>query len=104
MQNPDKLDRHVDTDELEAVTRFTHRYLPQLGHQLNHHMTCMYTMSADGHFLLGTHPEHEDVCLAAGLSGHGYKFAPVMGEILADICTSGSTSHNIGFLSPDRFN
>jgi len=103
MTNPDSLDRHVDTEELEAVTRFNHRFLPQLGHQLNHHATCMYTMAADGHFLIGKHPYAENVSMAAGLSGHGYKFATVLGEVLADIAIEGKTRLPVEFLSPSRF-
>jgi sarcosine oxidase len=43
------------------------------------------------------------VVLAVGFSGHGFKFAPVVGEITADLVTEGTTRHEIGFLSPDRF-
>ena len=54
------------------------------------------------HFLLGAHPGHPEVSLAAGLSGHGFKFASVVGEILADLALDGSTEHAIGPFSPDR--
>jgi sarcosine oxidase len=62
----------------------------------------MYTMTPDGHFLVGVHPRHERVALAAGFSGHGFKFASVMGEILADLAGSGATPQPIGFLAPTR--
>ena len=59
----------------------------------------MYTMTPDEHFMVGHHPEHASVSIACGFSGHGFKFAPVMGEILADLATAGSTSHRIHLLS-----
>ncbi|MEX2327990.1 MAG: N-methyl-L-tryptophan oxidase, partial [Pseudomonadales bacterium] len=83
--SPADLDRHVDTDELGAVSLMLRQYLPAVGHQLNDHTTCMYTMSADGHFIVGHYPEVEQVNVVAGLSGHGFKFAPVLGEIMADL-------------------
>jgi len=64
-------------------------------------------MSPDGHFLVGPHPEHPQVAIAAGFSGHGFKFASVMGEILADLALGDTgdrpVPHPIGFLSPTRF-
>ncbi len=101
--SPEKLDRTLDTRELEAASLFARHHLPAVGPQLNHHTTCMYTMSPDGHFLVGAYPGKDNVNLAAGLSGHGFKFASVLGEILADLTISGSTRHSIGFLSPTRF-
>ena len=101
--NPAALDRHVETAELEAVTLALRQYLPRAGHQLNHHTTCMYTMSRDGHFMVGEYPGMPDVFVTAGLSGHGYKFASVLGEIMADLVMEGTTAHPIDFLSPSRF-
>jgi sarcosine oxidase len=59
-------------------------------------------MSPDSHFVLGLHPEHPQVAIAAGFSGHGFKFASVVGEILADLALTKSTPQPIGFLSPQR--
>jgi len=63
---------------------------------------CLYTMSPDSHFVVGPHPEHPNVAIAGGFSGHGFKFAPVIGEVLAELATEGNTAHPIGFLSPKR--
>ena len=79
------------------------RNLPNVGHQLNQHTTCMYTMSTDGHFIVGRYPGVPHVSIVAGLSGHGFKFASVLGEIMADLTLEGSTAHMIDFLSPGRF-
>lgn len=102
MDTPESLDRHVHTDELEQVTLALKRVLPRVGHQLNHHASCMYTMSPDGHFIVGNYPGLDRVHITAGLSGHGYKFATVLGEIMADLALDGKTPHETGFLSPDR--
>jgi sarcosine oxidase len=62
-------------------------------------------MSADTDFLLGLHPAFAPrarVAVACGFSGHGFKFAPVVGEVLADLATEGRTERPIGFLSPGR--
>jgi sarcosine oxidase len=64
---------------------------------------CLYTNSPDGHFLLGPLPGDERVVVAAGFSGHGFKFASVIGEALADLCMHGRTDLPIGFLDPGRF-
>jgi glycine/D-amino acid oxidase-like deaminating enzyme len=60
-------------------------------------------MSPDSHFIVDRHPKLPGVTFAAGLSGHGYKFAPVLGEALADLALNGETKLPIGFLSARRF-
>ena len=51
--------------------------------------TCLYTMTPDEHFILDQHPFMENVWIAAGFSGHGFKFAPAIGETLAELALSG---------------
>ncbi len=65
--------------------------------------TCLYTNSPDGHFILDRHPDHANVTVACGFSGHGFKFAPVIGEALADLATSDTTALPIAFLRLERF-
>jgi glycine/D-amino acid oxidase-like deaminating enzyme len=64
--------------------------------------TCQDTTTPDQHFVIATHPEHPQVAAGCGFSGHGFKFVPVVGEILADLVTSGSTAHPIGLFDPRR--
>jgi len=64
---------------------------------------CLYTLTPDEHFVLGRHPAHANVAVAAGFSGHGFKFLPVVGEILADLAIDGTTRHPIDPFAPDRF-
>jgi sarcosine oxidase len=65
--------------------------------------TCLYTMSPDGHFLVGTRRGSRRTHFAAGLSGHGFKLAPALGDALVDLALRGRTELPIGFLSAARF-
>ena len=102
--NPDALNRSVtaaDYDRLQGLLAGT---LPGLaGAPPVRSDVCMYPISADNDFLLGLHPGSSGrVVLAVGFGGHGFKFVPVVGEIVADLVIDGSTRHEIGFLSPER--
>jgi glycine/D-amino acid oxidase-like deaminating enzyme len=59
-------------------------------------------MSPDGHFIVDRHPEHPQVVFAAGLSGHGFKFTPVLGEALCQLALDGKSDLPIEFLSAAR--
>jgi sarcosine oxidase len=63
----------------------------------------MYTNTPDEHFVIGRHPGHDNVVVACGFSGHGFKFVSVVGEILADLSVDGRTRHPIGLFAPNRF-
>ncbi len=66
--------------------------------------TCIYTNSPDENFIIDFLPDYDkDVVIATGFSGHGFKFAPVVGEVLADLAIVGRTTHPIEFLSAKRF-
>ena len=101
--DPLHVDRRIDPAERRRVEDVLAARLPDAGTRLAAHATCLYTMSPDGHFIVGRHPLHPQVAVAAGFSGHGFKFAAVIGEILADLTTAGHSSLPIGFLSPLRF-
>lgn len=94
----------IDAHELEVTQRFLAEYVAGAGREPLHTGTCLYTMTPDSHFVVDRHPEHANVVFAAGLSGHGYKFAPVLGEALADLVTTGETELPIEFLGLQRFN
>jgi sarcosine oxidase len=64
---------------------------------------CTSTLTPDRHFLIDLHPGHGNVALAAGFSGHGYKFAPVVGEVLADLAEHGRTRWPVGMFRAGRF-
>jgi sarcosine oxidase len=77
--------------------------LPAANGRLLQAKTCLYTMTPDGDFLLDRLPGAPQVVVASPCSGHGFKFAPVIGEILADLATKGATSHDISRFRLDRF-
>lgn len=79
------------------------RYLPGADGPLLSMRVCMYTCTPDSHFIVDHLPGKPNVTLAAGFSGHGFKFASVMGEALADLATHGRSELPIGFLGLNRF-
>lgn len=100
--DPDRLDRRPTAADLAPVQRFIPLYLPGLIPVPLDQAVCMYTMSPDSHFIVDTHPQYANVHFAAGFSGHGYKFAPIMGAILADRVERGATDYPAGFLRLQR--
>jgi sarcosine oxidase len=101
--DPDRVDRDVHVDDERDVRAALARYLPDANGPLLSMAVCMYTSTPDGHFVIDRHPEHERVVVAGGFSGHGFKFASVVGETLADLALDGATANPVGFLSFDRF-
>ncbi|MGH2405670.1 MAG: N-methyl-L-tryptophan oxidase [bacterium] len=96
--------REVAPGEIQALRRdFVSRYMPAADGEVMASGTCMYTMSPDTHFIIDVHPKHANVIIASGFSGHGYKFAPVIGEILADLAVEGRTRHDISLFAAGRF-
>ena len=94
--------RDIDETDLARVTRFLKNYLPSVEADHVRNDVCFYTMSPDEHFIIGQHPQHSNVTIGAGLSGHGFKFTPVLGQALADLACDGKTDVSIGFLTPER--
>lgn len=101
--HPDNIQRKVAKNEDKPVSEFVAQTFPKLQPVPIKHTVCMYTMSEDSHFILDHHPHHKNVVIAAGFSGHGFKFAPVIGNILADLATDGTTNMPIDFLRLSRF-
>lgn len=101
--DPDRVQRQVGNDEIAAIRRRIAECIPVLDRPPRAATVCLYTNTPDEHFAIGLHPEYPHLAVAAGFSGHGFKFASVVGEILADLATRGRTSHPIAMFSPDRF-
>ena len=99
---PDALDREVRADEVTAMAEHVRRLLPTLPGRFLAGVPCMYTTTPDEHFVIAQHPAHEQVTVACGFSGHGFKFVPVVGEILADLAVDGGTRHPIDLFDPRR--
>ena len=100
--DPLQVDRELDVREQAQVASFLSHFLPAVSSEATDHAVCLYSMTADEHFVIDRHPEHAQVVFAAGLSGHGFKFTSVLGSILADLAIAGETSLPIEFLRHDR--
>jgi sarcosine oxidase len=100
--DPETIDREVHDEEVEFIRSYLARYVPDLDGDFLYAKTCMYTNTPDGHFVISAHPRYPQIAIAAGFSGHGYKFCSVVGEILADLATDGETPHPIDLFSPAR--
>ncbi len=97
-----QVDRRVANAETDALLEIAQRYLPAAAGPLSDASVCLYTNSPDGHFIIDRHPDHPQVSFGCGFSGHGFKFASVIGEALADLASAGMTELPIGFLGLDR--
>lgn len=95
--------REVDPEDRARVEAFLACCLPGVSATPVAHQTCFYTLSPDEHFLVDRHPEQSAIVFAAGLSGHGFKFTSLLGEVLADLAQEGRTRHPVEFLSIRRF-
>ncbi len=100
---PETLERNVAPTEFDRLRGYFAALIPALDAPLLRATACMYTTTPDEHFIVGLHPHHPQVAVAAGFSGHGYKFCSVMGEVLADLASAGSTHHPIELFAPHRF-
>jgi sarcosine oxidase len=101
--SPEQIDREVRLADELPVRAFLNAHLPAVNGPLNRAQTCIYTLSPDRHFIIDVHPRHRNVVFAAGFSGHGFKFAPVVGEVLADLLESGRSSLPVEMFRVDRF-
>lgn len=103
LPSPDQVTWGVTDADETPVRAFLDAYLPgQFGRRADGQV-CMYTLTPDRHFVIDVHPKFANVAVAAGFSGHGFKFASVVGEILADLADRGRTGHPIGMFRAGRF-
>ena len=97
--DPDTVDREASAADEERVRAWLRRRMPLANGERRRAQVCMYTNSPDRHFIID---REGPVTYASACSGHGFKFASAVGEILADLATTGRSSLDIGFLSGDR--
>lgn len=103
VSDPATVERTVTTDDEADSRAFLRNHLPGVNGPLRNSKVCLYTLTPDEHFVIGVHPEHSQVSIAAGFSGHGFKFASVVGEILADLAEHGATELPIDMFRITRF-
>jgi sarcosine oxidase len=101
--DPDDPDRTAGPEDEAVLRAFATRYFPDGAGPTVMLKACIFTNSPDEHFIIDRLPDAPQVSLAAGFSGHGYKFCSVVGEIMADLAMRGETGHDIGLFRLDRF-
>ncbi len=93
--SPDAVDRTLGAAETSKMQSLVRRYLPGLNPAVRSFAVCLYTDTPDQHFLIDRHPEHQQVWLGSPCSGHGFKFASAVGEVLADLAQTGRSRINL---------
>ena len=101
--DPDAVDREVGEAEIERIRTFMRLRMPEANGPLAHAEVCLYTNTPDEQFVIDRHPAGPGVAFASACSGHGFKFAPVIGEILADLAVDGGTAWDVERFRADRF-
>ena len=101
--DPESYDRTVSTDDEALIRAAVADHLPGANGPLVAAKTCLYTVAPDGDFIIDRLPGAASIVVASPCSGHGFKFAPVIGEILADLATGQSSSHDIARFRIGRF-
>ena len=100
--DPDTFVREVSLDEVERIKAVIAQFLPGLHQRPITSEVCLYTLTPDGHFYLGKRPGSDHV-FGVALAGHGFKFSPVLGEILADLMADTPPAFDIDLFAPQRF-
>jgi sarcosine oxidase len=101
--DPDNVNRQTTKEDIENVKYCLNKYLPGVFDSVLHTKVCLYANSPDENFIIDALPGYENVSIACGFSGHGFKFASVVGEILADLAINGKSDLSIEFLNAKRF-
>ncbi|WP_126664032.1 N-methyl-L-tryptophan oxidase [Haloterrigena salifodinae] len=101
--DPDDYEREPNPEDERLLREVTENHFTDAAGPTMRLATCMFTNSPDEHFILDTLPEHPQVAVGAGFSGHGFKFASVIGEILADLAVDGDTDYPVNMFRLDRF-
>ncbi len=100
---PDSVNREMTAADESDARDYMKEHLPAINGPLLDARVCLYTNTPDDHFIIDRDPRDERVVIAGGFSGHGFKFAPVVGSILADLAMDGRTSHPVDLFRIARF-
>lgn len=101
--DPDTVDRNIYPEDEALLRQFGEKYFPDGAGKTLSMKACMFTNTIDEHFIMQTLADTPQVSFAAGFSGHGFKMASVIGEIMADLAITGETKHDIGLHHLERF-
>lgn len=101
--DPERVDRRVQARDLEPILAFVDSYLPDLEPAALRSQVCLYTNTSDTHFVIDAPPGLPRATVLSCCSGHGFKFAPVIGEAAADLALEGRTGYPIESFGLARF-
>lgn len=99
---PDNPDRSIDPILLERLRAYATELLPAATGEVLETTSCRFTMTPDENFIIDRHPEYPQVVIASSCSGHGFKFSPVIGQMLADLALTGETDYPSDLFRLDR--
>jgi sarcosine oxidase len=100
---PRTIERNIKDSEIGFLRDVLDRYMAGASGPEQRRITCMGTYTADDGFIVDRHPEHEQVVFGCGFCGRGYKFAPVIGEILAGLASGQEHPLDTSFIGVRRF-
>ena len=101
--DPDAFGREPRPADEDLLRAYADEYFPTGAGPTMQLTTCLFTNTPDGHFVIDRLPDEPRVTVGAGFSGHGFKFASVVGEILADLAVDGETDHGVDRFRMGRF-
>jgi sarcosine oxidase len=101
--DPDTVEREVGEPDVGRVREFLRSRMPAADGPLAAAKVCLYTNTPDERFVIDRHPAAPGMAFASACSGHGFKFAPLIGDILADLVLTGATAWPIDAFRADRF-
>ena len=99
----DSVNRETTQEDHDKIFEQIRRFVPDLDGKILDSAVCMYTNTPDLNFVVDKHPNHDNVIIGSACSGHGFKFAPVMGEILTDLAIKGSSHFDLEMFTATRF-
>jgi sarcosine oxidase len=103
-KDADSVDRVVGDAEVDVLRDALTKVLPELATaDAVESDTCLFTNTPDHDFVIDFHPQHSRVLVSSACSGHGFKFASVVGEIQADLVTRGQSRFDLAPFRIDRF-
>lgn len=103
IESPNSLNKHVTTEEIDHTRELIDTYFSGLYNEPNRIQAFMEAYTKDGHPIIGKIPNQENVIVACGFSGHGFKMSSAIGKLLADLATDQDPGFNIEHLNPTRF-
>jgi len=99
--DPNTYSKDINSEDIKLLTDFT-KYFGKTNEGENF-STCLFTNTPDGHWILDKHPDSKNCIIVSCCSGHGFKFAPIIGEIVTELCQNGSSNYNTELFKISRF-